>query len=160
MGEEKRRITIEDVLKIKYVEDPRISPDGKWIAYVVMSANPMEKRYDRDIYIVASDGSRTIRLTRNGKNTSPRWSPASSQLAFVSTRNDKPQIYVLPVAHAGEARVLTSHENGAHSPAWSPDGKHIAYLSASNVDERQKEDSGETEDAPERYAGRQASFRA
>ena len=69
MGEEKRRISAEDVVKIKYVEDPQISPDGKWIAYVVMSANPMDKGYDRDIYMVAADGSETVRLTRGGKNS-------------------------------------------------------------------------------------------
>lgn len=148
MGEEKRLITIEDVLKIKYVEDPQISPDGRWIAYVLMTANQMEKRYDRDIYLVASDGSRTVRLTRAGKNTTPRWSPDGSQLAFVSTRADTPQIYLLPISHSGEARALTSHDRGAFAPAWSPDGKYIAYLSNSNETERKQEDSDDKADAP------------
>ena len=148
MSDEKRLITIEDLLKIKYVEDPKISPDGQWIAYVVMRSNKMEKRYDRDIYIVASDGSQTIRLTRSGNNTSPRWSPDGSQLAFVSTRSEKPQIYIIPIKHSGEARALTSHDNGAFAPAWSPDGTKIAYLSSSNVSERERENSEEKEDAP------------
>ena len=148
MGEEKRRISAEDVVKIKYVEDPQISPDGKLIAYVVMSANPMDKGYDRDIYMVAADGSETVRLTRGGKNSSPRWSPDGSQLAFVSSRNERPQIFILPVGHAGEARTLTGHENGAFAPSWSPDGTHIAYLSSSNVDERKKEDSDEKDEPP------------
>lgn len=147
MSEEKRLITAEDVLKIKYVEDPQISPDGRWIAYVLMTANQIEKGYNRDIYLVASDGSRTVQLTRSGNNTTPRWSPDGSQLAFVSTRSEAPQIYLLPIAHSGEARALTSHEKGSVAPAWSPDSKYIAYLSASNVVERQQEDSDE-EDAP------------
>lgn len=148
MSDEKRLIKIDDLVQIKYVEDPQISPNGQWIAYVVMRANKAEKRYDRDIYLVASDGSQTVQLTRSGNNTNPRWSPDGSQLAFVSTRVERPQIYILPINHSGEARALTSHVTGAFSPSWSPDSKYIAYLSSSNAEERQKEDSGDKDDAP------------
>ncbi|MGB7342445.1 MAG: S9 family peptidase [Phototrophicaceae bacterium] len=143
MNDEKRLITIEDLVKIKYVQDPQISPDGQWIAYVVMSTNQMDQKYDRDIYLAASDGSQTVRLTRSGNNTSPCWSPDGKHIAFVSTRAERPQIYVLPVQHAGEARALTSHANGAVAPAWSPDSQMIAYLSSSNIVEREQEDSNE-----------------
>lgn len=160
MSDEKRLINIEDLLKIKYVEDPRISPNGQWIAYVVMRSNKMEKRYDRDIYLAASDGSQTVRLTRSGNNTNPRWSPDGSQLAFVSTRADRPQIYILPIHHSGEARALTSHENGAFAPSWSPDSTQIAYLSSSNVTERKADDSEEKPDAPkDSLEGKQRSER-
>ncbi|MEO1288085.1 MAG: hypothetical protein AAFV93_09960 [Chloroflexota bacterium] len=131
MSDEKRLITIEDLTQIKYVEDPQISPDSQWIAYVVMKANPMDKKYDRDIYMVATDGSQTVQLTRSGNNTSPRWSPDGQSLAFVSTRAERPQVYILPMGHAGEARALTSHQTGAFAPAWSPDSQHLAYLSSS-----------------------------
>lgn len=149
MADEKRLITVEDVNKIKYVEDPQISPDGQWIAYVVMTANPMKKGYDRNIHLVATSGGKTMQLTRNGNNTTPRWSPDSAQLAYVSARGDRPQIYVLPISYPGEARALTSHDNGASSPAWSPDGKQIAYLSVSNLDERSKEDADDKPSPPQ-----------
>ncbi|MEO1166227.1 MAG: S9 family peptidase, partial [Chloroflexota bacterium] len=148
MTDEKRLITVEDVTRIRYVEDPQLSPDGAWVAYVVKRANMMKKGYDRDIYLAKTDGSQTTRLTRAGNNSSPRWSPDGTELAFVSSRADRPQIYVLPIGTPGEARALTSHENGATSPAWSPDGTQIAYLSRSNEAERVKEDSADKPDAP------------
>lgn len=148
MSDERRLITIEDVTRIRHVEDPRISPDGAWIAYVQMNANPMKKGYDRNIYLVSTSGGDPIQVTYGGKDTSPRWSPDSSRLAFVSARAEKPQIYLLPIKHPGEARALTSHENGAVAPAWSPDGERIAYLVSMNADERAAEDRDEAPEPP------------
>jgi len=118
MSDEKRLIKIEDVNHIKYIEDPQISPDGQWIAYVQMNANAMQKTYDRNIYLVATTGGPPTQLTRSGKDTNPRWSADSQQLAFVSTRSEKQQVYILPIGKPGEARALTNHENGAYAPAW------------------------------------------
>ncbi len=148
MSSEKRSITIEDVSRIQYVEDPQLSPDGRWIAYVQMKANMMKRGYDRNIYLVATDGGAPFQITFGGKDTTPRWSPDGRQLAFVSARAEKPQIYLLPTERPGEARTLTSHENGAVAPAWSPDGTRIAYLSASNALERADEDSDEGQEPP------------
>lgn len=148
MSEGKRLIVIDDVAKIKQIDDPQISPDGKWIAYVVQATNGFRRGYERNIYMVSTAGGDPIQLTRSGKDSSPRWSPDGKRLAFVSARSEKPQIYVLPVGMPGEARALTSHENGAFAPAWSPDGAHIAYLVNNNTDERAREDRKEAESAP------------
>lgn len=149
MPTEKRLMTIEDVMNIRYIEDPQISPDGQWIAYVIRTSDEMERSYKRDIYMVSTDGGEPIRLTRSGKNTSPRWSPDSANLAFVSSRDEKGQIYILPIKQPGEALQLTSNENGASAPAWSPDGENIAYLSRMNADEREKEDSDDNIEPPQ-----------
>ncbi len=148
-SQEPRAITIDDLNRIQYVNDPQISPDGNWIAYVLQSANPMEKSYTRNIYLVSTDGGDPVQVTRSGKDSSPRWSPDGTQLAFVSARSDKPQIYLLPVtAPGGEPRPLTSMENGAMAPAWSPDGSQIAFLSNMNLSERDDEDSDNSDDPP------------
>lgn len=146
--DEKRLITIEDLTKIKYVEDPRISPDGQWIAYVQMNTNMMKRGYDRNVYLVATSGGKPIQLTFSGKDTTPRWSPDGNTLAFVSARNEKPQVYLLPVGRPGEARQLTKHEMGAFGPEWSPDGEWMAYFSRLNKDEMAREDNEEQADAP------------
>ena len=150
MSDEKRLITIEDLTKINHVDDPQFSPDGKWIAYVLSTPDPMEKGYKRNIWLISAAGGTPVQLTRSNKDSSPRWSPDGTQLAFVSGRGDRPQIYLLPtVAPGGEARALTSAQNGAGSPVWSPDGTHMAYISRMNAEERAKEDSDEKEDPPE-----------
>jgi dipeptidyl aminopeptidase/acylaminoacyl peptidase len=148
VSEEKRLITIEDVTKIKQVEEPRISPDGQWIAYVLQTPNTLKKGYDTNIYVVATSGGEPLQVTRSGKDYSPVWSPDSSQLAFVSTRDEKPQIYILPMNSPGEPRALTTHANGAFAPAWSPDGKTMAYLSRMNSTELEDEDNGKKPEAP------------
>lgn len=146
---EKRPITVEDLYKITQLEDPRISPDGRWIAYIHVSVDKLENGYKRNIWLISTTGGDPIQLTRSGKDSSPRWSPDGNMLAFVSGRDKKPQIYLLRVtAPGGEPRTLTSMPNGANSPAWSPDGTHIAFLASMSAEERAKEDSGETENPP------------
>lgn len=149
MSADKRPITIEDLANIIYLDEPQLSPDGQWIAYVQTTPDLKEDSYTRNIWLVLTSGGAPIQLTRGGKDGSPRWSPDGKTLAFVSSRNKKPQIFLLPVtAPGGEPRQLTNAENGATAPAWSPDGTYIAYLSPMNSDERAKEDSGHQEEPP------------
>jgi dipeptidyl aminopeptidase/acylaminoacyl peptidase len=148
---EKRAMTVDDLYHLSQIEDPQISPDGAWVAFVRVTVDKMENGYQRNIWLCATtDAGDPIQLTRGGKDTTPRWSPDGKTLAFVSARGEgKPQIYLLPVAApGGEPRPLTSAVNGASSPAWSPDGDHIAFLSSMNLNEREKEDRGETDQPP------------
>ncbi len=146
---DKRLIDIDDLYRIAYIEDVRVSPDGEWIAYVQAAPDRIENSYQRNIWLAPTDGGAPVQVTRSGKDTQPRWSPDGTRLAFTSARSDKPQVYVLPVgAPGGEARCVTSQPYGASSPAWSPDGTRIAFLGRANADERAKEDSGEDEEPP------------
>lgn len=149
MADEKRLLTPEDINNLKTIDDVQVSPDGRWIAYVVATPEPMDHGYTRHVYVISTGGGDPIQLTRGGKDSSPRWSPDGKRLAFVSTRNGAPQIYILPVnGLGGEARQLTSNERGAVAPDWSPDGTQIAYLSRMNSAEMVKEDSDEEVSPP------------
>jgi len=142
MPDSKRPITAEDLNKIHYLQDPQVSPDGKYVAFVKISPDPLNKTYKRNIWLLPLPDGEAFQLTRGDKDSGPRWSPDASQLAFVSGRGDKPQIYLLPTAApGGEARALTAMDNGAHSPDWSPDGAQIAFLSPMSEDERSSEDA-------------------
>ncbi len=149
MTEPKQKITAEDLYRITHVEDPRISPDGRWIAYVQVTVDKLDNGYKRNIWLVPTSGGEPFQLTRSGKDTQPRWSPNGDTLAFVSSRDDKPQIYLLPIREpGGEARALTSMLNGANSPVWSPDGTRLAFLAGMNTAERAKEDLKEEDPKP------------
>lgn len=149
MAEQKQKITAEDLYRITQVEDPRISPNGRWIAYVQVSVDKMDNGYKRNIWLVSTDGGDPLQLTRSGKDSQPRWSPDGGMLAFTSGRDEKPQIYLLRIGEpGGEARALTSMANGATSPAWSPDGTHIAFLAGMNAEGRAKEDRNEEDPRP------------
>ncbi len=152
MTEPRQPVAIEDLYRLGWVEDPRISPDGRWIAFVRVTVDRVENGYQRHLWIVPADGSAPPRrLTYAGKqNHTPRWSPDGRFLAFVSDRTQKkPQIHILPWAEGGEAWPLTRHPNGATAPEWSPDGRRIAFLARVNAEEREKEDRGEEEPPPQ-----------
>lgn len=137
---EKRPITIEDLYRITDIEDPQVSPDGRFIAYVEMTLSEIENTYKRNIWLVSTEDERRYQITRSGKDFSPRFSPDSHQLAFVSARNEKPQVYLLPLGEpGGEPRPLTAMKNGAVAPEWSPDGSQIAFLSRLTAEERAHE---------------------
>jgi dipeptidyl aminopeptidase/acylaminoacyl peptidase len=142
-------ITVEDLYDLAWLEDVRISPDGRFVAYVRVSVDRRANAYRRAIYLAATAGGAPRRFTQGTKqDRQPRWSPDGSRLAFVSNRDDeRGQIYVIAV-DGGEARQVTAHPNGASDPAWSPDGRALACLAVVSEEERRREDSGEPPPAP------------
>jgi dipeptidyl aminopeptidase/acylaminoacyl peptidase len=124
----RRRMTFDDVVALRTVADPQLSPDGKWVAYTVSRADLEQNASDADIWLASTLGEFPSRLTTHKKNdTSPRWSPDGRRLAFISAREEKPQIFLMPVG-GGEPERLTEHKGGVRSIAWSPDGKSIAFI--------------------------------
>jgi len=127
-AQQKRAMTFDDMMALKGVSDAQISPDGRWVAYVVTAADMKEDANDADIWLVATSGGQPIRLTTSNKSdTQPRWSPDGKHIAFVSARLDKPQIFLIS-PFGGEAEKLTDSKTGVQSFQWSPDGSRIAFV--------------------------------
>jgi len=128
LAQQKRAMTFEDVLALKSVSDAQVSPDGKWVAYVVTSVDMKENAYDSDVWLVSTAGGEPVRLTTNKKNDNqPRWSPDSKRIAFISAREEKPQIFLIS-PFGGEPEKLTDSKSGVQSFQWSPEGNRIAYV--------------------------------
>lgn len=143
---QKRAIEFTDLFSMGRVDDPQISPDGKWIAYTLTSYNIMENRKNVDIHLVSPDGKSSKPLiTHSANDLHPRWSPADpGVLAFISTRNDTPQVYSINI-HSGEERQISAVPTGVNSFAWSPDGKWLALATDMNPNAKTPEESAEME---------------
>jgi Tol biopolymer transport system component len=128
LAQQKRAMTFEDVLALKSVSDAQVSPDGKWVAYVVTSVDMKENANDSDVWLVSTAGGEPVRLTTNKKNDNqPRWSPDSKRIAFISAREEKPQIFLIS-PFGGESEKLTDSKSGVQAFQWSPEGNRIAYV--------------------------------
>lgn len=161
MSEARRLITARDLYRIVYVDEPRVSPDGRHVAWTHLQPQEFSNDYRSNVWLSPTDGGPAIQLTRGGVDSCPRWSPDGRTLAFISSRSGAAQLYLLPVAApGGEARQLTCMPRGVTQPAWSPDGRHIAFLATSNEAERRREDRGErTADPQDPLAARHADER-
>ncbi|MDQ6827985.1 MAG: S9 family peptidase [Gemmatimonadota bacterium] len=143
----KKPFTIDDVMAIRAVSDPQVSPDGRWIAYVVTTPDMKEDVMDSDIWMVAVSGGTPMRLTSNKKaDTQPRWSPDSKRLAFVSTRDERAQIWTIN-PFGGEPEKLTDSKMPVQSFQWSPEGKRIAFVAQQELTPDQERQQKDKDDA-------------
>ncbi|MGH2748206.1 MAG: S9 family peptidase [Actinomycetota bacterium] len=132
----------EDVYELTWVADPRVSPDGTTVAYMVAGVDKDENSYKSDIWLVDTEGSAEPRQITFGpkRNADPRWSPDGSSLAFVSNRDsDSAQLYVISLA-GGEARRLTDLKEDVSEVVWSPDGSRLAFVARVRHDAYEEED--------------------
>ncbi len=123
-----RPMTIDDLLAIKSVSDPQISPDGKSVVYVVSELDRATDKSNSDLWLVPAAGGEPKRLTTSeGTDNHPRWRPDGQAIAFVSSRGGSSQVWLLPI-DGGEARPLTKLPIDVSGPIWSPQGDKVAFV--------------------------------
>jgi dipeptidyl aminopeptidase/acylaminoacyl peptidase len=140
----------EDVYELTGVSDPRLSPDGGTVAYVVWRLDKEENEGRGGIWLAPVDGSGPPRQFTSGtkRDGDPRWSPSGDRLAFTSKREGgAAQLYVIPVA-GGEPVKLTDVKEDVSQAAWSPDGTRILFVS--RVRDESYEETDEKKRPPRR----------
>ena len=128
-SQDKRPITFDDLIAMGRVSDPQVSPDGKWVAFVITYPNKAENKLNSNIYLVSAKGGEARQLTSaKGANMNPQWMPDGKMIAFVSTRDGESQVWSIPV-DGGEARKLSHIATEVSGLLVSPDGKWFAFSS-------------------------------
>jgi dipeptidyl aminopeptidase/acylaminoacyl peptidase len=124
-------LTPSDIYRIQYVDAPEVSPDGKWVAYGLSTADSARDKYDENVWMAAVDGSGSVQLTYSPDDeSSPKWSPDGKWLAFLSGRQkakEKTQLWLLD-RRGGEAKQLTSLNASISDYRWSPDGTRMVLV--------------------------------
>ncbi len=124
-----RPLQAADVYALKDVGDPRISPDGRWVAYTVTSPDREKDKPDSDIYLVPLAGGEAIRLTAGDRSEQkPRFSPDGQWLAFLAAEPEgETQVWLMRRA-GGDAVALTSYQASVSDLVWSPDSTRLALV--------------------------------
>jgi dipeptidyl aminopeptidase/acylaminoacyl peptidase len=140
----KHPFTFEDMMKLKRVGDPQVSPDGKWVIFSVVDVDLAANTKTPHIWIVplagepgtggaASFGPGERILIRDQDGDRPRWDPNGKRFAFLSTKKDGSQVWVAEFNSAAgtatEVKKWTSIATEASGEIWSPDGHSILFTS-------------------------------
>jgi len=124
---ERKPLSPVDLFEFVALGDPRLSPDGEWVAFVRRQADDRKDAYRSEIWGVPTAGGEPRRLTGGPDDSSPRWSPDGRCLAFLGRRDDKTRIRILPFRDGGESWTLATDHEPASAPLWAPDGRRIAF---------------------------------
>ena len=136
--------SFEEVISLRSVGSPVISPDGKSIVFTVRMVDWGKNSYDTELWM-ARDGEEPFQFTwtKEGSSDSPQWSPDGQWIAFLADRGDKRQVYLIR-PNGGEAQQITDVKEGINSFEWFPSGTKILFS-------KTEEDSSSMKDREKRY---------
>ena len=133
-AEGKRPFTFDDMMKLKRVAEPYLSPDGKWAAFSVTDVSLEANTKTNHIWIVPVAGGETRELTNGKGEDGVRFSPDGKQVLYIASPDGSSQVWAQGFDSAngtltGEPRKLTTISTEATAALWSPDGTSILFVS-------------------------------
>jgi dipeptidyl aminopeptidase/acylaminoacyl peptidase len=114
------------MLAMERISEPQASPDGTLVAFTLRATDLEANRGRTDIWVVGTDGKGLRRMTSDpASDSSPRWSPDSKTIYFLSSRSGSSQVWKIAVA-GGEPFQVTKLPLDVGSFIVSPDGAKLA----------------------------------
>lgn len=148
----KRSITLEDILSMRQVSEPVLSPNATKVAYLITQAFLSCNCTRTALYVGSAFEARDVhKIDEEAQISSVRWAPDGRHVSFLSDRGGNVQLWWIDPAGGVPEQVFTHRASaeasaypnpidGPISPAgvlsyeWSPDGQLIAFTAVKPVD--------------------------
>ncbi len=135
----KKNPSFEEIISLRSVGNPQLSPDGQHVVFSQNSVDWKENRYDSELWL-SRNGEAPFQLTNHPTQSSygARWSPDGKWIAFLTQASDKSQIHVMRLA-GGTSFPVSATQRNISAFEWSPDGKQIAFLQSEDKEAVEKQ---------------------
>ena len=129
-AQQRRPLDVRTFLSLEKPAEPALSPDGRWVAYTVITTDVGANRRRQDLLLQSVDSAtgRKISVDSLG-GRSAKWSPDGRQIAYITARGGTPQIWIYDVG-TRRSRPVTTLSTGADGVIWSPTGRLLAFVSS------------------------------
>ncbi|RAK00658.1 dipeptidyl aminopeptidase/acylaminoacyl peptidase [Aliidiomarina maris] len=120
-------LAYDDVFALELAADPQVHQNGNSVVFVRRSMDRQTDRVVGRLWQVNTDGTQLRPLTQGGANeSSPRWSPNYSRIAFISNASGSPQIH-MRWQDTGHSAQISNLNHAPSNLSWSPDGEWLAF---------------------------------
>ena len=133
-GAPKRPMTFADLMAVKRVSDPQISPSGKWVMFSVMDVSLEKNTKVNHLWVVPLAGGKEEQLTFGSGESFGRFSPDGKFVSYTGAPTKDDPVSRITIATwdektgtIGMGRTLQAVSGDADGAIWSPDSKHFLF---------------------------------
>ncbi|HDL01338.1 MAG TPA: S9 family peptidase, partial [candidate division Zixibacteria bacterium] len=124
---QKKIIGTQDLFNLKLPSSVSLSNNESKIAYTVEWMDEKKNKYFQNLHLVDVNSQESTQFTHGNQNDSAAvWSPDDSQIAFISARDKKVGIYLMPTAGGAEKKLIEI-DGAISNMQWTPDSKSLVF---------------------------------
>lgn len=141
-GFSQKKITVEHLRELPIVSDPQLSPDGKYLLYLITTSDVEKNKTNTVLMLLDVAENQKFELIKDVAD--PKWSPDGTKISFRANYGGITGVYAGDFALKKKkptldipvllAEIHSSNHFLGHSTvknyAWSPDGQYLAFVSA------------------------------